>query len=125
MSKKVVHSNSQDLLDQIVFAMQDKKARNIISLDLNNIPDAIANYFVICHAPSSTQVDAIYNNVIDMVQKNCDTKPFHREGNANSEWILIDYFDIVVHIFKEDIRTFYKLEQLWADAKLKGYDSEK
>jgi len=69
-------------------------------------------------------VDAIYKNVIELVLKNCDLKPFHLEGYENSEWILIDYFDVVVHIFREDIREFYKLEELWADAVLKEYESD-
>ncbi|HJN05320.1 MAG TPA: ribosome silencing factor, partial [Bacteroidales bacterium] len=81
-------------------------------------------YFVLCDAQSSTQVDAIYDNVLEIVQKNCYIKPSHREGYENSEWILIDYFDVVVHVFREDIRNFYKLEELWGDAVLKRYESD-
>ncbi len=125
MTRKVVKDDTKNVLKQIITAMQDKKAKGIISLDLSKIHDSISEYFVICHAQSTTQVDSIYDNVVDMVQKNCGIAPFHREGYENSEWILIDYFDIVVHIFREDIRNFYKLEQLWADAVLKGYECEK
>lgn len=123
MQGKAVKDDAKHILKQVVTAMQDKKAKSIISLDLRKITDAISQYFVVCHAPSTTQVDAIYDNVLGLVQKNCDLEPFHREGYENSEWILIDYFDVVVHIFREDIRTFYKLEELWADAALKEYES--
>ncbi len=124
MGFKNTNDDTKTLLNNIVAAMQEKKARNIISLDLTKVTDSVTNYFVICHAQSSTQVDAIYDNILDEVQKNCGIKPFHREGTENSEWILIDYFDIVVHIFRENIREFYKLEELWADAVLEEYKSE-
>lgn len=124
MQGKAGKDDAKHVLKQVVAAMQDKKAKNIISLDLQKIDDSVAKYFVLCHAPSSTQVNAIYDNVLEFVQKNCATKPFHREGYENSEWILIDYFDIVVHVFREDIRNFYKLEELWGDAVLKKYESD-
>ena len=124
MQGSTVKDDAKHILKQVVEAMQEKKAKNIISLDLRKITDSISQYFVVCHAPSTTQVDAIYDNVLELVQKNCDIKPFHREGYENSEWILIDYFDVVVHIFREDIRNFYKLEDLWADAILKKYKSD-
>ena len=124
MPRKVVKDDAISILKQVVTAMQDKKAKSIVSLDLRKITDSVSQYFVICQAPSATQVDAIYNNVLEQVQKNCELKPFHREGYENSEWILIDYFDVVVHIFRDDIRSFYKLEELWADAVLKEYESD-
>ncbi len=124
MSGKNTNDDTNFVLENIITAMQNKKAKSIISMDLNKIQDSVTQYFVICHATSTTQVDAIYNSVIDEVQKICGIKPSHREGYENSEWILIDYFDIVVHIFREDIRGFYKLEDLWADAVLKNYDSD-
>lgn len=124
MSSKIVNDKPTFVLKQIVAAMQEKKARNIVSLDLKKIPNAVARFFVICHAPSKTQVSAIYDEVVDFVIKECGVKPFNKEGFENSEWILIDYVDIVVHIFLDDIRTFYKLEDLWADAIPKEYKSE-
>jgi len=123
MPRKAVTDDAKNILKQVVIAMQDKKAKNIISLDLRKITDSVSQYFVICQAPSITQVDAIYKNVTEEVLKNCDLKPFHREGYGNSEWILIDYFDVVVHIFRDDIRAYYKIEELWADAVLKKYKS--
>lgn len=124
MQGKGSKDDTELILKQVVAAMQDKKAKNIISLDLRKIADSVTKYFVICNAPSVTQVTAIYDNVMEFVQKNCDAKPFHREGYENSEWILIDYFDVVVHVFRDDIRNFYSLEELWADAVLKRYESD-
>lgn len=124
MNSTVINDKPTFVLKQIVAAMQEKKARGIISLDLKKIPNAVARFFVICHAPSKIQVSAIYDEVVDFVRKECGVKPFNKEGFENSEWILIDYVDIVVHIFLEDVRTFYKLEDLWADAIQKEYTSE-
>jgi ribosome-associated protein len=124
MVKKIVRDDAESILENAVEAMQEKKARQIISLNLSEIPNAVTKYFVICHAPSKIQVDAIYDNVVEIVQKQCGIKPYHREGIENSEWILIDYIDTVVHVFLEDIRAFYDLEGLWADAKLEKYQSD-
>lgn len=124
MSKKSLNDDPDFVLSQIVKGMQDKKAKEIVSLDLSGIPNTVTHYFVICHAQSKQQVSALYDNVVEEVQKNCGVKPFHREGIENSEWILIDYFDVVVHVFLEDTRAFYHLEDLWADATLKEYASD-
>ena len=124
MGKKVLEKDDAvNILQAVVKAMQDKKAKKIISLDLTKINNSVTNYFVICHAPSKTQVDAIYDNVVKEVREQCKTKPFNKEGVENAEWILIDYFDVVVHIFQEDIRSFYHLEDLWGDSLKKEYDS--
>jgi len=124
MGKKLERDDATLIVKQVIAAMQDKKAKQIVSLDLTKISNAVTKYFVICHAPSKTQVGAIYENIMEFVRINCDTKPFNREGYENSEWILIDYADVVAHIFLEDIRAFYHLEDLWADAKLKNYKSD-
>jgi ribosome-associated protein len=124
MVERLINDDAEVVLEQVVNAMQDKKARQIVSLDLSKIPNAVTKYFVICHAPSKTQVDAIYDNVIDIVREECGVKPFNREGQENSEWILIDYVDVVAHVFLEDIRTFYHLEDLWADAEIVNHKSD-
>jgi len=124
MVKKNVKDGTDFVLKQVVAAMQEKKAKNIVSLRLNKIPNAVAEYFVICHAPSKTQVGAIYDSVVENIKKECGINPYHREGYENSEWILIDYFDVVVHIFQQDTRGFYQIEDLWADAKMKKYESD-
>lgn len=121
--KSLVKDDTLSIVQAAVDAMQDKKAKKITSLDLTKINNSVTNYFVICHAPSKTQVDAIYDNVRKVVQERCETKPINREGVENAEWILIDYFDVVVHIFLEDIRSFYQLEDLWADASIKEYEN--
>ena len=124
MGKTVPKDDTIQIVEQVVAGMQDKKAKRIVSLDLSEIPNAVTRFFVICHAPSKTQVDAIYDSILEFVRKHCGVKPFNREGYENSEWILIDYVDVVVHIFLEDIRSFYHLEDLWADAKLETYASD-
>ena len=124
MCAKKNNDDSGFIVKQAVAAMQDKKAKQIISLDLSKISNAVTKYFLICHATSKTQVDAIYENVVERVREQCGVKPINREGNENSEWILIDYFDVVIHVFLEDIRTFYQLEDLWADAIKKEYKSD-
>jgi ribosome-associated protein len=124
MTKKKERDSAEQILAQVVAGMQEKKAKNIVSLNLRSLSQAVTQYFVICHASSKTQIGAIYNSVEEFVMKNCDTKPFHCEGVQNSEWILIDYFDVVVHVFQEDTRNFYKIENLWADAPLTRYKSD-
>ncbi len=121
---KVFRDDADNVLKNVVKAMQDKKAKNIVSLDLDKIPNAVSHYFVICSASSKTQVDAIHDNVMEFVKKSCGINPSHREGVDNSEWILIDYFDVVVHIFLDEIRDFYKLEALWADAPKTEFKSD-
>jgi len=124
MKKKAVIDNTEDILLQAVTAMQEKKAKDIVSLDLTEIQDAVTGYFLVCHAASKMQVNAIYNYIVEMVTKNCGEHPYHREGYENSEWILIDYVNVVVHIFLEETRSFYNIESLWADAKVKHYKSD-
>ncbi len=124
MGKKEIHDDAASIINQVVSAMQDKKAKEIISLDLSDIHNAATQYFVICHGTSKTHVEAIYDNILEKVTVNCGVHPFHREGYENSEWILIDYFDVVVHVFLEETRNFYNLESLWADAKLTAFESD-
>ncbi len=125
MKIKAAINNKENILQQAVAAMQEKKAKDIVSLDMTEIQDAVTDYFLICHASSKPQLVAIYDYVIEMVSKNCGEHPYHREGYENSEWILIDYVDIVVHIFLDETRSFYNIEALWADAKAKHYKSDK
>ena len=123
MAKKIVKDDTEILLTEIITSMQDKKAKDIVSINLSKIENSITKYFVICNGNSTTQVDSIFNNVMEKVNENINMKPFHKEGYENSEWILIDYFDIVVHIFIKDVRNFYKLEELWADGVFKKYEN--
>ena len=99
--------------------MQEKKGEEIVSLDLRNLKNAVADYFVICHATSRPQIEAIARSVEEVVQRNNNDKPYHREGFENAEWILLDYVNVVVHIFNHEKRDFYGIERLWADADVK------
>jgi ribosome-associated protein len=120
-TKSETKLKQKSLVDVIVAAMDDKKAQQIVSLDLRNIESASADYFVIAHANNTTQVDAIASNVEDEVKKQLKEKVLHSEGYQNCEWILLDYFNVVVHVFLEEKRSFYRLEQMWADAITKTY----
>jgi ribosome-associated protein len=111
-----------DLVRIIVEAMQDKKAKAPVVMDFKQIPGAAFDRFVICHGTSRTQVDAIADNVDRQVRKTLHIHPWHAEGFENAEWILIDYGDVVVHVFQDSRRIFYNLEQLWADAVITRFD---
>ncbi|NOU48210.1 MAG: ribosome silencing factor [Bacteroidales bacterium] len=122
MSKKRVSKGLDELLSCIVKTMQDKKANDIISLNLTKIQSAVTDYFVICHGNSKTQVDAIADHIIENVRNETGNILYHFEGYENSEWILIDYVDVVVHVFLNTTRSFYQLEDLWADAEIVAYE---
>jgi ribosome-associated protein len=109
---------SEELVSLILQGMEDTKAKDIMVLDLQDIDHAITNYFVICHGFSKPQLEAIADRVIEKTIKGVKAKPWHKEGFENAEWILLDYVDVVVHIFRDDRRKFYQLEKLWADAKV-------
>lgn len=115
---------SDVLTKAIVKGIQEKKGRDIISLDLKKIPNAISDVFVICSGSSTTQVEAIADSVEDVVRKSLGDKPWHKEGFENAEWILLDYVNVVVHIFQDQARMFYNLEKLWDDATVKKYLSD-
>ena len=100
----------------IIKAIQEKKGENIISLDLRKIPEAVADFFIICEGASTTQVKAIADSVEDEVRKNCDELPYKHEGRQTYHWVLIDYVNIVVHVMLPENRRFYKLEDMWSDA---------
>tara|TARA_B100000780_G_C21111755_1_gene449325 strand:+ start:987 stop:1361 length:375 start_codon:yes stop_codon:yes gene_type:complete len=106
------------LLDVIVKGMQEKKAEKITIIDLRNIDNSVCDYFVISNANSNTQVNAIANSIQKETLETLNDKAWHKEGTESSEWILMDYVNIVAHIFQTPIREFYALEDLWADAEI-------
>jgi len=106
------------LLDSIIDGLEERKAKNITILDLGNIKNRSFDFFVIADAESSTHVDSIASSVEETVKKQLNERPFHTEGWENSEWILLDYVDIMVHVFQQQTRDFYRLEELWADAEI-------
>ena len=103
------------LAEIAVKGMQEKKAKSIIKIDLRKLNLSIADFFVICHAESDKQIDAIADSVEEEIRKATGEKPFSREGFQLSEWIILDYVDVVVHIFNREKRGFYDLEDLWSD----------
>jgi len=118
--KRKKKKDTSDFLTEIIIkGIQNKKGKNIVSLNLKNIDHAVSDYFIICHGTSNTQVQAIAESVEDKIFTTIGLKPWHREGVQNAEWILLDYVDVVVHIFQETVRNFFQIESLWADAEVK------
>ena len=126
VASKKASSPKKNVLDEteikcIADAILDKKGSFICSLDLRPIGTAICDYFVVCNADSSTQVNAIADNIEEMMIKNCGRKVIRKQGKENAFWIILDYANIVVHVFQTEYRQFYRLEDLWADAKRTVY----
>jgi ribosome-associated protein len=117
MRKKNEELDSAKLCDAIVEGMQENKAKDIVIMDLRGISNAVCDFFVICSGDSSTQVEGISNSVTRNTRKTLQEKPWHIEGKSNSEWVLLDYINVVAHVFYKDARSFYDIEDLWADAK--------
>ncbi|TAE73359.1 MAG: ribosome silencing factor [Bacteroidetes bacterium] len=111
-------ANGLQLTKLIAKGMLDKKAQDVKILDLRKVPQAIADFFVICSGSSAPQVDAITDSVEDAVYIGTGENPYHKEGKTNKEWILLDYINVVVHIFKQEKRDYYAIEELWGDAKI-------
>ena len=104
MVKNKIANQPNDISALIVHGMQEKKGNEIVRLDLRNLNSSVADFFIICHAESSTQIKAIANSVEEEVFKATGQEPVHKEGFQHAEWILLDYADVVVHIFKSDKR---------------------
>ena len=118
MPRKKAKDTVEVLSEAVTEALLDKKAVEPVILDFRTMDSALCDSFIICHGTSRTQVEALADGVIRDVKKKTGLNPYHREGFENAEWILIDYGDIIVHIFQESKREFYNLEQLWADAEI-------
>lgn len=107
-------TKNSKLFKTIVNAIQEKKGQQIVSLDLKKIDEAVADFFILCEANSNIQIKAIAQNVVDLVETECGERPYHVEHG--DKWTLVDYVNIVIHIFQHEQRAFYNLETLWADA---------
>ena len=118
MSKSLKETETEHLIDAIVEGIQRKKGIDIVKIDLTKINHSECKYFIICHGNSSTQVDSIAHSVEETVIELLNEKAWHIDGYRNSIWILLDYADIMVHIFQKEARQFYDLENLWADASI-------
>jgi ribosome-associated protein len=123
MRKQNEHFSAEKLAETIIFGILEKKGLQISKIDFSGMDNSISNYFIICHGNSSSQVDAIADSVQEQVYKQLGEKPTYTEGKENKEWILIDYVDVVVHIFQEPTRRFYNIEKLWADAKIETIEN--
>jgi ribosome-associated protein len=109
------------LNDLIVDAMQDIKGKNIVKLDLTHLHDAPTNYFIVCEGESNVQVRAISDSIYRKIKENLQTTPSHIEGGTQSNWVVMDFFETVVHVFQRETRAYYDLESLWSDAKTTTY----
>lgn len=109
-------TRNSKLFKIIIHAIQEKKGENIVSLDLRKIPEAVADYFIICQANNNNQLKAIADNIEFQVKNNCQESPFKHEGRQAEQWILIDYVNVVVHVMLPETRKFYQIEELWSDA---------
>lgn len=114
---------SNGLIDLIIDSIQDIKGKNIVKLDLRELDSSPTDYFIICEGESSTQIKSISNNINKRVKQEMGVYPSSREGVQDSNWVLVDYFDVVVHVFYPKTREFYDLEDLWSDAKFTEYEN--
>ncbi len=115
--------DTEIFVNYIIEGIEEKKGLEIVCLDLSKFNIAICDYFIICHGTSRTHVGAIAESVEEFVKKHTGCFPSRREGVTNAEWILLDYLDVVVHVFQEEVRDHYKLEDLWADAPFKNIET--
>lgn len=120
MNEKI-KTETEILLDTIVSALQEKQGKDIVNIDLSILDNPICNWFVICHGDSAPQVQALASWVEEYVERTLDIRLWRKQGLENSQWVILIYDDIVVHIFQKEFRDFYKLEDLWADGKLTQY----
>ena len=110
--------NAEQKRELILDAIREKKGHQIVSIDLSEVENSICDFFIICHGESVTQVGAITESIEKKLKEEARVRAHHVEGLQNSQWVLLDYFDILVHVFQEEFRSFFKLEELWADGKV-------
>ncbi len=115
-NKSLRLAKNSKIIRAIIQAIQEKKGEKIISLDLRKIPEAVADFFIVCEASSTTQIRAIADFIETDVKEKCSEGPYMHEGRQNMQWVIIDYINVVVHIMLPESRRFYKLEELWSDA---------
>jgi len=120
-NKSVRLAKNSKIIRAIIEAIQQKKGEKIISLDLRKIPEAVADFFIVCEASSSTQIRAIADFIETEVKEKCSEAPYMHEGRQMLQWVIIDYINVVVHIMLPDSRRFYKLEEMWSDAVTEEY----
>jgi ribosome-associated protein len=114
-------NDSDKIIECIVKGIQEKKGKEILTIDLSKIDNAVCRYFIICHGDSNTQVNAIAQSIEKVMEETLEEKVAHSQGYENAQWILLDYFDYMVHIFQKDTREYYNLESLWADGQIRHF----
>jgi ribosome-associated protein len=122
MNKKSRQAQSELLVQEIVNGLREKKGKDIVSLDLRKVNNSVTDFFVLCTGDSNTHVNALANSVEDEVRKAISDKPWHIEGTSNGEWVLLDYVNVVLHVFQREAREHYNIEGLWADAEIEEYE---
>jgi len=120
---KSIEKKDDSMNHLIIDAIQDIKGKNIVKLDLRSLDDAPADFFIICEGDSSTQVKAISENIGRKIKEKTGLNPNHTEGLDGAKWVLVDYFDTVVHVFYPETRAFYEIEELWGDANITQYEN--
>ncbi len=115
-------TKSSKILKVIINAIQDKKGESIVSLDMRKIPEAVADFFIICEAGANVQVKAIADSIQEQVKTECGELPYRTEGYQALQWVLVDYINVVVHVFQKETRKFYRLEDMWSDGVMLEYD---
>tara|TARA_E500000075_G_C6976119_1_gene313694 strand:+ start:435 stop:806 length:372 start_codon:yes stop_codon:yes gene_type:complete len=115
-------SSESELITKIIFGVEDVKGLDLVIMDLTDITNTVCGHFIICTGTSNTHVSAIVSSIRKHVSKELKEKPFSIEGNENQEWVLIDYVDVVVHVFQSEIREYYDIENLWGDAKIRNVE---
>lgn len=119
MTSKKKTAETAELLKAVLNGISEKKGQNPAVIDLRKTGNSISDYYVVCHGSSNTNVSAIAESVVDEVRIKTGDKPRHLEGKREAEWIVVDFFDVVVHVFQEEYRNHYEIEELWADADIK------
>lgn len=127
MHNKIVLENKSisksELTDVIIDCIQDIKGKNIVKMDLRALDDAPTDFFIVCEGESSTQINSIAGNIEKRLKQEYNIRPSHVEGKDNANWVLVDYFDVIVHVFYPEARKFYEIEDLWSDAKITEYQN--
>jgi ribosome-associated protein len=109
-------TKSSKIIKTIIDAIYEKKGENVISLDLRKIPEAVADFFIVCEANNPSLVKAVADEVEYQVKEKCGENAYKHEGRQAQQWILIDYVNVVVHVMLPETRKFYQLEEMWSDA---------
>ena len=122
MKKTSREEDGERLVEQVINGIREKKGKEIVTLDLRNINNAVCDFYVVCSGDSNTHVEALAGSIEEQVRKTIREKPWHVEGLLNAEWVLMDYVNVVVHIFQHEPREHYNIEGLWADSEVKEYD---